>query len=59
MMLDDLIKVLHDIRDHHGGNLRVQDISGNDIETVETKDNPFDEDAAPTVVIKATEDIYG
>lgn len=59
MILDDLIKVLQKIRQDCGdGNLQVEDEGGKTINSVELKDNAFDENAPAKVVIKVPENVY-
>lgn len=58
MVIDDLIKILHKIRGDNSGNLEVVDDSENALTNVEVKENPFDEDAPPTVVLIHQKDQY-
>lgn len=53
MLLDDIIKELSEIRERTSGNLVVTDNTGTLITRVEIKENLFDDEAEPNVVIIA------
>ena len=56
MLLDDVIKELSEIRERTNGNLVVTDITGMLITKIEIKENLFDDEAEPNVVIIADND---
>lgn len=58
MVIDDIIKELQNIRDKNGGNLLVVDEHQNTVVELRIKDDHFDDDAPPSVVIICQRDPY-